>query len=145
MDPAAWYPRRRRRNTENDQTIRQCFVDFQTPLESCTSVYQTNIRWDVIIINIKMQIQYIYITHEYPQYHSVGSGVLWCAKNENHTHTHVTHFGSTTGLPTPMFNPSLCMLNRDDHNVEISASYVNRIGQTALTFLLITSICILLS
>ena len=31
--------------------------------------------------------------------------VLRCAKNKNHTHTHVTHFGSTTGLPAPVFNP----------------------------------------
>jgi hypothetical protein len=33
-----------------------------------------------------------------------------------------------------MLPQSLHMLNYDDHNVEISANYVNRIGRTALTF-----------
>ena len=32
--------------------------------------------------------------------------VLWCAKNQNCTHTHDTHFRFTTGLPVPVFNPN---------------------------------------
>ena len=33
-------------------------------------------------------------------------GVSWCAKNQNHTRTHSTHFKSTAGLPIPVLNPS---------------------------------------
>jgi hypothetical protein len=31
--------------------------------------------------------------------------VLWCAKNQNCTCTHTTHFGNTMGLPIPALNP----------------------------------------
>ena len=31
-------------------------------------------------------------------------GMSWCAKNQNCTHTHETHFGNTAGLPTPVLN-----------------------------------------
>ena len=36
--------------------------------------------------------------------------VLWCAENQNRTHTHNTCFGFTVGLPIPVFNPikNLC-------------------------------------
>ena len=30
--------------------------------------------------------------------------VLWCGKNQHHTHTHSTHFKSTAGLPVPVLN-----------------------------------------
>ena len=29
-----------------------------------------------------------------------------CAKNQNHTHTHDTHFGNTAGFPIPVLNPN---------------------------------------
>ena len=32
-------------------------------------------------------------------------GVSWCAKNQNRTRTHSTHFKSTAGLPAPILNP----------------------------------------
>ena len=32
-------------------------------------------------------------------------GVSQCAKNQNRTCTHSTHFGNTTGLPIPVLNP----------------------------------------
>ena len=33
-------------------------------------------------------------------------GMLWCAKNQNHTCTWDTHFGNTAGLTVPMLNTS---------------------------------------
>ena len=32
-------------------------------------------------------------------------GMLWCAKNQNHTCTRNTHFGITVSLHVPVFNP----------------------------------------
>ena len=31
--------------------------------------------------------------------------VSQCAKIQNHTHTHGTHFGNTVGIPIPILNP----------------------------------------
>jgi len=43
-----------------------------------------------------------YLTHEYQQHCSI----VQCAKVHYRTHTRVTHFGNTVGLPTPVLNPN---------------------------------------
>ena len=41
-----------------------------------------------------------------------------CAKNQNCTHTHITHFGNTTGIPVPVRNPSW-RAHSKEHNLVV--------------------------
>ena len=50
---------------------------------------------------VNIRITLLEFTRTYLKYRDTGSGVPWCAKNENRTRTHITRFGSTAGLPAP--------------------------------------------
>jgi len=63
------------------------------------------IRWEVIIININKHIQYIF-NPWIPMTPRYGYGVPRCAKIQYRTHTRVTRFGNTAGIPVPMQNPN---------------------------------------
>ena len=58
---------------------------------------------------VNIRITLLEFTRTYPKYQGTGSGVPWCAKNENRTRTRVTRFGSSVGLPAPVFNPRCCI------------------------------------
>ena len=65
-------------------------------------------RWSK---NFKTQAKYltcaVKLTCEIPITTGTGRSMPWCAKIHYCTHTHVTHFGITTGLPAPVLNAIL--------------------------------------
>jgi hypothetical protein len=57
-------------------------------------------------IIIKIENSQAYLPTKYPYTMAQVRGVLRCGKIEHCTHTCITRFGSTTGLPVPVANPT---------------------------------------
>jgi hypothetical protein len=66
-------------------------------------------------------------------------GVLRCAKNQNCTHTHVTRFGNTAGLPVPVLNPRYgCSVGKPDLRYTYIKPYLRYTGEWHCKYLLIS-------